>query len=65
MTLLSGLSLIGLSLVFALGGGAVTGVVIAGQSLGRKLAATMGAFYGPVAVLPAALAGVALLAWLR
>jgi hypothetical protein len=65
MTVLTGIGLIALSAALAMLAGAVTGTRIAGQYLGRELAALMGAFFAPASVLPAAVLGVALLAWLR
>ena len=63
MTGLTAVGLVALALVLAMVGGAATGARIAGQYLGNGLAAMMGAFYGPAAVVPAVLLGVALLAW--
>jgi hypothetical protein len=65
MTGLAWLGLIALSVVLAMLSGAVTGTRIAGPYLGRDLAALMGAFFGPAAVLPAAVLGLTMLAWLR
>jgi hypothetical protein len=57
--------LIVLSFGLAAISGAATGMRIGGESLGNGLAALMGALFGPAAVVPAAIAGLALLAWLR
>jgi hypothetical protein len=65
MTLWTGAGLVGLALVLAMLGGAVTGARLGGQYLGNGLAAMMGAFFGPAAVVPAAVIGIALLAWWR
>ena len=65
MTPVTILELLALGVLLAILGGAVTGVNIAGEFLGKQLAAMMGAFYGPVAVLPAIAIGIALFAWLR
>ena len=65
MTWLTAVGLVILALVLAMLGGAATGARIAGQYLGNGLAAMMGAFFGPAAVVPAVLLGVALLAWWR
>ena len=65
MTLWTAISLVGLAVVLAMAGGAAAGARLAGQYLGAGLAAMMGAFFGPAAVVPAALLGVALLAWWR
>ena len=48
-----------------LGGGVLAGMRIGGEHLGKELSAMMGAFYGPTAVLPAAVVGLIVLAWLR
>jgi hypothetical protein len=52
---------------FVLGaaGGAIGGLRLAGKDLGGKLAALMGAMFGPVAAAPAALVALVLLALLR
>lgn len=65
MTLLTAIGLVVLALVLAMVGGGVTGARLAGRYLGNGLAAMMGAFFGPAAVVPAALLGVALLSWWR
>ena len=65
MTLWSAAGLVGLALVFAMLGGAITGARLGGAYLGNELAAMMGAFFGPAAVVPAVVLGVALLAWWR
>jgi hypothetical protein len=65
MSLGTGIVLVLLALALAMLGGAVTGARLAGQYLGLGLAAMMGAFFGPAAVVPAAVLGVALLAWWR
>jgi hypothetical protein len=65
MTWLTAIGLVVLALALAMLGGAASGARIAGQYLGNALAAMMGAFYGPAAVVPAVLLGVALLALWR
>lgn len=65
MTVLMALGLVGLALALAMIGGAITGTWIAGEFLGRELAAMMGAFFGPAAVLPAVVLGVTVLSWLH
>lgn len=65
MMLLSLLYLLLLALVLALAGGAFTGVKIGEAALGKELAALMGAFFGPTAVLPASLVGLGVLYTLR
>jgi hypothetical protein len=54
-----------LALALAAAGGAISGMRIAGEFLGNGLAAMMGALFGPASVVPAAVLGLALLAWLR
>lgn len=65
MTFLSLLGLLALALVLALAAGATSGIKIGADALGKELAALMGAFYGPTAVLPAALLGLAILYFAR
>jgi hypothetical protein len=59
------LGLFALALVLALAAGAASGIRIGAEALGKELAAMMGAFYGPTAVLPAALVGLAVLYFAR
>jgi putative effector of murein hydrolase LrgA (UPF0299 family) len=61
MTIASVVGLCVLALLLALGAGAASGVRIGGEALGKELAALMGAFFGPTAVLPATLLGLAIL----
>jgi len=63
MTFWTAIGLVALALVLGMLGGAATGARLAGKYLGNGLAAMMGAIFGPAAVVPAALLGVALLAW--
>ena len=65
MTLLAIVGLVALALVLAIVGGALAGIRIGGEHLGKELAAMMGAFYGPVAVLPAVVVGLIFLAVLQ
>ena len=65
MSLGTSIVLVLLALALAMLGGAVTGARLAGQYLGNGLAAMLGAFFGPAAVVPAAVLGVTLLAWWR
>jgi hypothetical protein len=65
MTLSTAAGFVGLALGLAVLGGAVAGARLGGQYLGYGLAAMMGAFFGPAAVVPAAVLGVVLLAWWR
>jgi hypothetical protein len=61
MTLMNLIGLLALALMLALVGGAATGVRIGADVLGRELAALMGAFFGPTAVLPASIVGLGVL----
>ena len=54
-----------LSLLVAAGAGALAGVQLAGKDLGNALAGMMGGFFGPTAVVPAAVVSLALLMWLK
>jgi hypothetical protein len=63
MTVCTAVGLVCLAWGLAMTGGAATGARIAGKYLGNGLAALMGAFFGPAAVVPAVVLGVALLAW--
>ena len=65
MTLLTAIGLLALALALAMAGGALAGIRIGGEHLGRELAAMMGAFYGPAAVLPAAVVGLLILTLLE
>ncbi len=65
MSLASLLVLILLALALALAAGAASGLRIGAEALGKELAALMGAFYGPTAVLPAVLLGLLVLSLLR
>ena len=65
MTALGLLGLLALALLLALAAGAVSGMKIGAEALGKELAAMMGAFYGPTAVLPAAVIGLAVLYFIR
>ena len=47
--------------VVSMVGGAIAGVRLAGKDLGNELAAMMGAMFGPTAVVPAVLVGLAVL----
>lgn len=65
MTAVSVLGFLALAFGLAVLAGAASGVRIGGEFLGTSLAAMMGAFFAPTAVLPAAMLGLALLAWLH
>lgn len=62
MDLTHAFGLLLLALLLALIGGAASGLKIGADALGRELAALMGAFFGPTAVLPAVVVGLAVLA---
>ena len=51
-----------LGTVASLIGGAAGGVTIGGKSLGNELAAMMGGFFGPLAVIPGLVVGLIFLA---
>jgi hypothetical protein len=42
-------------------GGAIGGMLLAGKDIGYQLSATLGAFFGPLGVIPAILLGLAAL----
>ena len=65
MNLLTAIELIILAVLLSIAAGAITGVKIGGEFLGKELAAMMGGFYGPVAALPAVLLGIILLVYLK
>ena len=65
MTVLNVMGLIALGLVLALAAGAASGLKLGADTLGKELAAMMGAFFGPSAALPAVLVGLPLLYLLR
>ena len=61
MTLAGVLGLVVLGLLIAMAAGAVGGLRIGADALGKELAALLGAFYGPTSVLPAVLIGLLVL----
>jgi uncharacterized membrane protein len=65
MNLLTAIELIILAVLLSIAAGALTGVKIGGEFLGKELAAMMGGFYGPVAAVPAVLLGIILLVYLK
>jgi uncharacterized membrane protein len=65
MDILSILIILGLALVLSVAAGAVSGIKVGGEFLGKELAAMMGAFFGPTSVLPAALVGILFFALLK
>jgi hypothetical protein len=52
------------SMLVALAGGALSGMLLAGKDLGNSLAAAMGAMFGPVAATPGILVGLLVLRFL-
>ena len=50
-----------LGVVLAAAAGAINGMKIGAEALGKELAAMMGALYGPTAVLPALVVGLVIL----
>jgi len=65
MDWLTAFELLILATVLSAAAGIVTGIKVGGQYLGKELAALMGAFYGPIAVIPAALVGVIIFGLLK
>lgn len=65
MNLLTAIELSILAALLSIAAGAIAGVKIGGEFMGKQLAAMMGGFYGPVAALPAALLGIVLLVYLK
>ena len=65
MTMMNLAGFAALALVLALVAGAASGLKIGAASLGKELAALMGAFFGPTAALPAVLVGLGVLYFLR
>lgn len=65
MTAAALVGLIVLAFVLAVFAGAASGLRIGAESLGRELAAMMGAFFGPTAALPAVVVGLVVLYFVR
>lgn len=65
MTTTTLFGLIALALLLALVAGALSGLKIGAEALGKELAALMGAFFGPTAALPATLVGLGVLYFVR
>lgn len=65
MDIASTLIILGLALVLSVAAGAVSGIKVGGEFLGKELAAMMGAFFAPASVLPAALVGIIFFALLK
>ena len=58
MDWLTAIELLALAIVLSAVAGVVTGIKVGGEYLGNELAAMMGAFYGPISVVPAAVLGI-------
>jgi hypothetical protein len=61
MTAATLLGLLVLALLLAVVAGALSGLKLGAEALGKELAALMGAFYGPTAALPACVVGLVIL----
>ncbi len=46
-----------IAILFAIAGGAIGGMLLAGKDLGYRLAAMIGGLFGPAAVIPATVLG--------
>ncbi|MBD2465208.1 hypothetical protein H6G89_29805 [Oscillatoria sp. FACHB-1407] len=53
----TGLLWLAIAIPFAIAGGAIGGVLLAGKDLGFRLAAMIGGLFGPAAVIPATVLG--------
>jgi hypothetical protein len=65
MSVPAAIGLVMLAFCLAAAGGAVAGLQIAGQYLGKDLAALLGALFGPSSVVPATVAGLVVLGLLK
>lgn len=50
--------------VIGAAGGAIGGIIVGGEHLGKELAAMMGGFFGPIAAAPGVLLGLIVLAFI-
>lgn len=57
INLATGAIWLAIAVVFSIVGGALGGMVLAGQDLGYRLAAMIGGLFGPAAVIPATILG--------
>ena len=63
VTLATGPVWVLIAIAFSIIGGALGGVVLAGKDLGPRLAAMIGGLFGPAAMIPAAIIGLALISF--
>lgn len=61
LTLATGLIWLLIGVAFAILGGALGGIVLAGKEIGVRLSAMIGGLYGPAAVIPVMLLGLSLI----
>jgi hypothetical protein len=61
INLATGLIWLAIAIPFAVAGGAIGGILLAGKDLGNQLAAMIGGLFGPAAVIPAAVLGLLVL----
>lgn len=57
INLATGLIWLAIAIPFAIAGGAIGGMLLAGKDLGYRLAAMIGGLFGPAAVIPATVLG--------
>jgi hypothetical protein len=57
INLATGLIWLAIALPFAIAGGAIGGIILAGKDLGLRLSAMIGGLFGPAAVIPAMILG--------
>ena len=57
INLATGLIWLAIAIPFAVAGGAIGGILLAGKDLGYRLAAMIGGLFGPAAVIPATVLG--------
>ncbi|MEH2061109.1 MAG: hypothetical protein V7K50_02380 [Nostoc sp.] len=61
LNIATGLVWIVIATALSMIGGAIGGILLAGKDIGYQLSAMLGAFFGPVGVIPAILLGLAAL----
>ena len=57
ISLATGLIWLSIAILFAIAGGAIGGMLLAGKDLGYRLSAMIGGLFGPAAVIPATILG--------
>ncbi len=57
INLATGAIWLAIAILFAIAGGAIGGMLLAGKDLGYRLAAMIGGLFGPAAVIPATVLG--------